>query len=81
MGSTQKTLIEIKYVTDHDCGNYAIGEIDCWINAELSEYLATYGYKGKQEIVLGLSSAICRVADIWNREFAPKEQCGSESSK
>lgn len=59
MSAQTRTLIEIKEVTDHDCGNYTIGEIDFGIHGTLSSYLKTYGYEGKKEIlhILGVLAA------------------------
>lgn len=65
MGAQYETLIEIKKVTDHDCGNYKIGEIDFGIRGTLTAYLEKYGYEGKKDIlhILGV------VAGQVNEEF------------
>lgn len=58
MSARTEKLFEIKYVTDHDCGNYHIGEIDFGIYGTLREYLKQYGRKGKDDIVQKLAFLI-----------------------
>lgn len=50
MGATKKQIGTISIVTDHDCGNYKIGEI--WEDPALmvEEYLQKYGEFGYSEI-------------------------------
>lgn len=61
MGATRKPLFSISYVTDHDCGNYHVGEIDWGIHGTLRQYLKQYGKEGKNDIVSTLSFLICEV--------------------
>jgi hypothetical protein len=55
MSATRQKLLEISYITDHDCGTYSIGEIDFGINGMLSDYLKEYGLDGRNDILLALS--------------------------
>lgn len=65
MSATEKQLLSVSYVTDHDCGNYVIGEIDFGISGELRSYLKAYGLPGKTDIIQNLSYLIYEV----EREF------------
>lgn len=80
MGATTETLIEIKRVTDHDCGNYRIGEIDFGIRGTLRDYLEKYGYEGKKDILHMLGV----VASLVQQEFntiQEKQNPGVENGK
>jgi hypothetical protein len=42
-----KSLITIGYVTDHDCGNYYLGEIDSLVQVgALEDFLKLHGDEG-----------------------------------
>ena len=52
MGATTKSLLEVKVVTDHDCGNYRIGEIDFGIHCgEVEDFLKQYGLEGRDDLI------------------------------
>lgn len=64
MSAKYKTLLEIKEVTDHDCGNYKIGEIDFAIHVgDLDNYLKRYGYEGKNRILVALGVLAHQVSE------------------
>lgn len=72
MGATTRVLMSVEYVTDHDCGNYRIGEGEFSIkSAALDDYLSSYGYEGKCEIVKTLSYLIYEVEKRF-RELPPR---------
>jgi len=41
---------EIDFITDHDCGNYYIGEIDSYPIYEVEEHINRFGRKGYESI-------------------------------
>jgi len=55
MGAEKETLLEIKAVTDHDTGDYYVGEIDWADNGKLQEYIERYGRKGVERLHSTLS--------------------------
>lgn len=56
MSATTKVLMTVEVVTDHDCGNYQIGDVDFSINCELVEsFLKEYGRKGFEDLILKLN--------------------------
>jgi hypothetical protein len=65
MSATKRELLSVSYVTDHDCGNYSIGEIDFGVSGTLRKYLIDHGHKGKKDIVNALAYLIYEV----EREF------------
>lgn len=78
MGATTKTLMTVEYVTDHDCGNYRIGEGEFGIKVgALEDYLKSFGYEGKCEIVKTLSTLIYEVERRW-RELPPKHDASAQ---
>lgn len=50
MSAKREKIISFSYVTDHDCGNYRIGEVDWGIHGTFDEFLKTYGDKGIQDL-------------------------------
>ena len=50
MGATKETLLEIKAVTDHDTGEYYIGEIDWAEHRALQEYIECNGRDGAERL-------------------------------
>jgi hypothetical protein len=61
MGAERKTMLEVKVVTDHDCGNYRIGEIDTVPDQQVAEYIARFGEYGYQEL-LNFTAAVAEAA-------------------
>ncbi len=61
MSAETKRLFEINYVTDHDCGNYHIGEVDYRLDQDFYDYIKQYKRKGKDEIIKMLSHFIFMV--------------------
>lgn len=57
MSAEKKQLFSMGYVTDHDCGNYYIGEIDGGFNGLLTGYLERYGQKGLDDLLRQLAFA------------------------
>ena len=70
MGASRKELITVSYVTDHDCGNYRIGEIDFGVSGVLRRYLELFGADGKKELTAALSYLIYKV----EREYRSIDQ-------
>jgi len=64
MSAKTKTVISLEVVTDHDCGNYYIGEIDV-LSHDLIGFFDKYGEKGYNELSKGLVGAAVRI----NEEF------------
>lgn len=60
MSATTKTVLRFELVTDHDCGNYEIGEIDIRTSADLPELIAKYGEKYFYE---GVTKAAWRIME------------------
>ena len=51
MSADTNQLGSIRYVTDHDCGNYRLGEVDGGFDMnELKRYLDWYGPDGYREL-------------------------------
>jgi hypothetical protein len=73
MSAKTKTLLSVEEVTDHDCGNYYIGEIDFRIYGGLESYLRSYGRKGRDELVRTLGYLIYRVEDTWRKMPDPDQ--------
>lgn len=51
MSAKLETFFELKKVTDHDCGNYTLGEIDFVNYAKIREYVSQYGEFGYHQLV------------------------------
>jgi len=51
MSAKMETFFELKRVTDHDCGNYRIGEIDFVNLAKIREHVDQYGEAAYQDIL------------------------------
>jgi len=49
MSAKMKTILEVKKVIDHDCGNYTMGELDFINYAAIDEYIQTHGEFGYRE--------------------------------
>jgi len=58
-------LIEFKAVTDHDCGNYHIGEIDVFTTYELDKFLRDQGVDGYKDLMFQLAATASKVAEAW----------------
>lgn len=50
MSAKMETFFELKKVTDHDCGNYRMGEIDFVNFDNIRDYVKTYGDFGRDEL-------------------------------
>ena len=58
MSAQMKTFFELKKVTDHDCGNYRIGEID-FVNYEaLKDHVKKYGENGYKDLAWVLTKCL-----------------------
>jgi len=55
MGAERETLLEIKAVTDHDTGDYYMGEIDWAEHHALQKYIERYGRTGAERLHRTLS--------------------------
>jgi hypothetical protein len=80
MSAEKQTLLEVNYVTDHDCGNYSIGEIDFGINGSIRPYLMEYGLNGKSDIIRVLAYLIYEVEREF-RSIDDIEQLGQVENK
>lgn len=59
-------LMTIEKVTDCETGDYYIGELDYGIKVgALENYLNTYGFNGKKELIYELGFLICKVEEYW----------------
>lgn len=66
--AARKDLLELNYLVDDDTGMYHVGEIDFGIHSgALEDYLLSYGYEGKKEIVAMLGHLIYEVEDRWKK--------------
>lgn len=63
--ASRTRLIEVTYHDDDDTGMYKIGEIDFGICGTLEDYLESFGYEGKKDIIKTLSYLIYEVENIW----------------
>jgi hypothetical protein len=78
MSAKTKTLFSIEVVTDHDCGNYQIGEIDFRIHCgNLEKYLKDYGYKGRNSIFSTMGFLNAKIQETFS-EVGPRMDIGSE---
>lgn len=69
MSATKEPLLTLSYVTDHDCGNYYVGETDHGICVgNLSKFLKSFGHKGKSDLVASLAHLIFHVETTWRKE-------------
>ncbi len=79
MSATFKELGTVKVVTDHDCGNYFIGEADGGFNPDLlTEHLLQHGDRGYKELAAHLSYMQFQLVESWRKvtqSKAPKAQC------
>jgi len=50
MGARTKTFLELKKVTDHDCGNYRMGEIWGTPEGEIHQHVMKYGEEGFNDL-------------------------------
>ena len=56
-----KTLLEVSYHDDDDTGMYSMGEVDFGIFGTLDDYLRSFGYAGKKDLVDTLAYLIYEV--------------------
>ena len=47
----RKALFEAKYISDHSCGTYTVGEIDSICDNQIKAYLDSYDEFGYNELV------------------------------
>lgn len=79
MSAKTETLLSIEVVTDHDCGNYTIGEIDFRIHiGRLRQYLKARGHEGKKNILASLGHLAYEVTETFNDTHAV--DCGVEAN-
>jgi hypothetical protein len=79
MSAKLETFFELKKVTDHDCGNYQIGEIDFVNYAKIREYIAEHGELGFRELIEVCHEIIFQARDQRNIERMKAHQtaaCG-----
>ena len=60
MSATTKRVLSFELVTDHDCGNYQIGEIDIHTCGDLPDLIAKYG---EQHFYEGVTKAAWRIME------------------
>ncbi len=76
MSAERRDLLTLYEVTDHDCGNYRIGEVDWGIRGSLDNYLERYGEKGRDELVLALGHLIT----IVNQQYRLQVERGQQEA-
>ena len=59
--ASRKELLTVSFHDDDDTGMYEIGEIDFGIYGTLDDYLKSYGYAGKKDIIDTLGYLIYEV--------------------
>lgn len=65
MGASTKKLIGVSVVTDHDCGNYFIGEIQGGVEREeLKKFLEKNGEKGFSDLMMRIGKVISDIAVV-----------------
>lgn len=68
MSATYKDLASIKYVIDHDCGLYVIGETSgSFDEHKLKEYLKQFGNEGKNDLLYSLARMTSQVIQNWQQ--------------
>lgn len=73
MGATRQQLMSVSYVTDYDCGNYHVGEVDFGIiSGELEDYIKQYG---SVELIVTLSFLMERINEISRKIKEEKNPC------
>lgn len=66
MGAKTEKLISLEVVTDHDCGNYSIGEVDVISSpSRLDLFFKSYGRKGFEEISTAIVFLNERILDAY----------------
>lgn len=79
MSAKLKSLITIGYVTDHDCGNYYLGELDSLVQVgALEEFLKLHGDKGAKDLMNCLAWLCKRIGDEvynYNSKQVEKDKC------
>ena len=60
MAARYKDLITLKAVTDHDCGNYRVGEIDfSYRQADIDHQVRKYGADDMLLMLAHLTTVVC----------------------
>lgn len=80
MGAQYKTLIEIKVVTDHDCGNYKIGELNYSIGQNFYDYFKEHdsGELLKLFNYLGQKALQTRNTSLYSEGMIIKSKCDTQ---
>ena len=63
MSAKYDTVLDLKVVTDHDCGNYTIGDIECFgaYGGEIRTFLQNCGGDGRDHLLTALTFCIYRI--------------------
>ena len=79
MSATREKIISFSYVTDHDCGNYRIGEVDWGIHGTFDEFLKSYGDKGIQDLFWSMDIVKEQLLARWREQnkFQSASECNA----
>lgn len=80
MSAQYETLITFKQVTDHDCGNYQIGEVDWGIHGTVDRFIDTYGDKGVKDLFFSMDIVKEQVLQRW-RDRPPQADQDAVAAK
>ena len=82
MSATTKELIKITVVTDHDCDNYKIGELQAgYRTSDLEQYIKDYGFTNLIITLSRLTHEVLTIRDKLKREEMDKAETAKVSCK
>ena len=71
----RKEFLNIKYISDHSCGSYQIGEIDTLPDENIREYIRRFGEYGYEEIRnFAVRMLVCADREIKNERRLKQQQ-------